>query len=151
MRRLMLALVVVLAACGGAAPTPTPAPSADPTWPLGDGGITFGMAFSEETFKITAPSATFPRAYAGIVWFIASFSEAPGATSLTATLTRQSAAPLTTEALVWSHPTPIPDPGNLKLVDGRSLAELGALQPGTYVMRFMRDATVLAEGTFEVH
>ena len=119
MCRLMLALVVVLAACGGAAPTPTPAPSADPTWPLGDGGITFGMAFSEETSTITAPATAFPRGYAGIVWFVASFDEPPGAPSLTVTVTRGSGE---TAAQVSSHPIPVADPGSTRLAEGRSLA-----------------------------
>ena len=145
MRRLTLALVVVLAACGCA--TPTPAPSDDPTGPPGDGSIVFGMAFSEDAVAITAPSATFPRGYAGIVWFIASFSEPPGAPSVVVTVTRGSGE---SAAQAWSHPTAIADPQVPRLADGRSLAELGALQPGAYVMRITQGTTVLAEGRFEV-
>jgi hypothetical protein len=105
------------------------------------------MAFSEDTLRITAPSESFPRGFAGTVWFVASLSEASGATSLTATLARRSGE---TETVVWTRPFPIGDAGSTSLADGRSLAELGALQPGTYVMRFARGATVLAEGRFEV-
>ena len=147
MRRLTLALVVALAAWGCAAPTPTPAPSDGLTGPPGAGTIVFGMAFSEETSAITAPAAIFPRGYAGIVWFIATFDEPPGAPSLTVTVTRGSGE---TAAQVSSHPIPVADPGSTRLAEGRSLAELGALQPGAYVMRFTRGSTVLAEGSFEV-
>ena len=143
----MLVLVMLVAACGGAAPTSTPTPSTDLTGPLGDGGITFGRAFSEDTFEITSPSTTFPRGYAGIVWFIAAFSEAPATTSLTRTLTRGSGAD---EATVQSRQIPIVDPASPTLADGQTLAELDALQPGAYVMRYTRDATILAEGGFQV-
>ena len=147
MRRLTLALVVMLAAWGCAAPTPTPVASDDATGPPGAGTIVFGMAFSEETSTITAPAAIFPRGYAGIVWFIASLSEPPGAPSVTVTVIRGTGE---TAAQVWSHQTPVADPGSPRLAEGRSLAELGALQPGAYVMRFTRGSTVLAEGSFEV-
>jgi hypothetical protein len=144
-RRLTLALVVMLAVCGCA--TPAPAPSDDPTGPPGDGSIVFGMTFSEEAFEITAPSATFPRGYAGIVWFIASFSEPPSAPSVMVTVTRGCGE---SAVQVSSHPTTIADPQIPRLADGRSLAELGALQPGAYGMRITRGTTVLAEGRFEV-
>ena len=152
MRRLMLALIVVLAACGGAAPTsapPTsaPTPTANPAWPAGDGTVTFGTAFSEDTFTITKPTSRFSRKYSGKVWFIASFSEAPAASSLTFTLTRLSGA---TEALLWSIPAQISDPRVPMWGNGQTLAELSVTEPGTYVMRFARDATVLAERTFTV-
>jgi hypothetical protein len=143
-RRLTRALVVVLAVCGCA--TPAPAPSDDPTGQPGDGSIVFGMTFSEEAFAITAPSATFPRGYGGIVWFIASFSEPPSAQSVMVTVTRGSGE---SAAHVWSHSTAT-DPQISRLADGRSLAELGALQPGAYVRRITRGTTVLAEGRFEV-
>jgi hypothetical protein len=103
--------------------------------------------FSEEAFEITAPSATFPRGYAGIVWFIASFSEPSGAPSVMVTVTRGSGE---SAAHVSSHPAAIIDPQVPRLADGLSLAELGALQPGAYVMRITRGTTVLAEGRFEV-
>jgi hypothetical protein len=144
-RRRTPALVVVLAVCGCA--TPAPAPSDDPTGPPGDGSIVFGKAFSEDAFEITAPSATFPRGYAGIVWFIASFSEPPGAPSVVVTVTRGSGE---SAARVSSRPTTIADPQIPRLADGRSLAELGALQSGACVMRITRGTTVLAEGRFEV-
>jgi len=147
MRRFVLALVVVVAGCTGATSTGTPAPSKSPTGRQGAGDITFGMSISADHSEITAPSATFPRGFAGIVWFIAAFSEAPATTSLTRTLTRGSGAD---EATVQSRQIPIVDPASPTLADGQTLAELDALQPGAYVMRYTRDATILAEGGFQV-
>ena len=146
-RRLMLVLVVVLAGCGSAAPTGTPAPSKTPAGQAGAGGIALGMAISQDRSKLTAPSVTFPRGFAGLVWFIATFSEAPATPSLTMTLTRGSGAD---EATVWSRQIAVGDPGSRTFADGKTLPELDALEPSAYVMRIKRDATILAEGSFQI-
>jgi len=154
MRRLMLALVVVLAACGGPTPdglptgTPTPASTAGGS-PVGFGTVTFGMAFDEETSTIRAPTTGVPRGYAGTVWFIASFGEAPESPSVTLELYRRSTSGMLM-SLVSSTVAQVADPRAPTWSGGRTLAELGALEPGAYVLRFARGATLLAEGTFTV-
>lgn len=148
MLRRLLPLVLMLAACGGPAASSTPASTPEPSPNSEAGTIEIGLAISDDRLEITAPAATISRAYSGIVWFVATFREAPSGTSLTATMTRNPDAEST---VTWTQPLPIADPQSLTLTDGRSLAELGALQPGEYVLRVLRDGAVLAEGSFEVN
>jgi hypothetical protein len=67
--------------------------------------------------------------------------------SATATLARTAGGAL---GVTWSGTVAITDPAATSLADGHALAELGALQPGTYVLRYLRDGTILAEGSFTV-
>ena len=148
MRRFLMVLVVVIAGCGGTGTTPTTADSPSPSPTTNIGQIVFGMAISEDRHRITAPSSTVSRAFPGILWFVVTFDEAPGAPSLTATLTRTSGGGAT---VTWSQPALMSDPQAVTFADGRALGELGALQPGVYVLRYLRDKAVLAEGSFEVN
>jgi len=154
MRRLLvLALLVV--GCGGtpAAATSTPlvtsAPAATPEVVEPDlaglGVITFGTSFDRETLLIDKPASRFGRGRDEIAWS-AQFVEAAGATTITLILARVSKGGA--EEVVVTTDVDIANPDFSLLANSADLAGIADNKAGTYVLRYLREATVLAEGEF---
>lgn len=162
MKRLVpVALVVVLAACNAGArssqsttpteratPTEAPmeaateAPTPEPT-DSGAGIITFGTAFDEETLEITKPKKTFGLDDE-IAWS-AYLVEPVGDTSVTFILAKVSKGG--SESIQLSQDVDVSSPDSDLFANKVALG--GLLDgKGTYVMRYVREGTVLAEGEF---
>jgi hypothetical protein len=157
MKRLAL-LALLVAACGaapGVAPThpavttPPPAasigPTDEPADVSGTGVITFGTALNEDTLQITKATNKFKRTASKIAWS-ADLTEAAGATSLTLIVASKSASGA--ERGIIKTDVDISDPTFDLIANSADIATLLDNKAGTYVMRYLRDATVLAEGTF---
>jgi hypothetical protein len=152
MRRL-LAITLLVAACGGPAGTATPAVGSGPTAaasaqpepsPAGPGRITFGTAYDRTTLEITEPHTRFLRTYPAIAWS-AAFREPVGPGSITLVIARRSRAGV--EETLHSEELLV-DPTTTILVNTTDLASMVDNEPDTYVMRYVRSVTVLAEGAF---
>jgi len=139
---LALASLALVAACSGSVATISQTP-ASPTPGLGK--ITFGTGVNPDTLMVITPSSTFAVSNAAISWS-AQLSEAAGTTSVTIIFATVSSAGAETavhqEAMAVSNPTfsLFANTSDLSTVVGRV--------PGKFVMRILRDATILAEGMF---
>jgi hypothetical protein len=97
------------------------------------------------TLRITEPASRFRTTYPKIC-FSARLTEPAGVSSVNMVIARVLAGGKETQ--VWSQAFAVPDQdsgllaGNLVLATGQ--------MPGTYVVRFLRSGTVLAEGTFQL-
>jgi hypothetical protein len=149
----VLGLVVVAAVAwmlvqngrSGASIQATPTPPTVTLPPPAAGPITFGTAYDETTLLIPKPITTFQRTYGQIAWS-AELSEPAGATKLTFIVVRRSSGG--GESVVVDSETTVGNPANDLIANEYDLAyDLGNV-PGTYVMRYLRGATILAEGTF---
>ncbi len=145
-----LALTLVVGACSTApAPqvqilTAPPVATEAPVTELA-GTIEFGTAFDPDTLVMTEPTSRFKRTYSPISYVI-HLSGPAGATELTATLTRRASGGV--ETTIDSVPMPIANPDFDTFANAADLAASVGNTPGTYVMRVIREGTVLAEGTF---
>lgn len=163
MRPLLLILTVtalVIAGCGGGAPAATstpaarvtaeptevPEPTADPATE-GLGIITFGKTYDPETLEIPRPTSKFKRTLKEIAWS-ARFSETAGTTTLTIVLARVGKSGA--EELLVSQDVQISSPDFDTLANSADLAALADNKAGTYVLRYLRESTILAEGTFRL-
>jgi hypothetical protein len=127
-----------------ATPTPTPfiAVTTPPALP---GPIAFGTGLNSDTLEITGARTTFARSYSPIAWS-ATLSGPAGATTLTWIIASQSASG--TESIVWTQDVNVSNPVFDTLANKDDLASLVNNAAGKYVMRYLRGATILAEGTF---
>jgi hypothetical protein len=105
--------------------------------------ISFGTGFDKATLAITGPKTTF-RTTDTIAWS-ASLNDAANATTLHWVIAKVEAG--NTEKLEIAQDVEISNPLFSVLANK---AKLGTLLSGkgTYVMRYLREATVLAEGRF---
>lgn len=154
MKRFLIAAAIIVAACAGtaappaatsvpvtAAPTRTP----DPTPEIQTGVITFGTALDEDTLKVTKVTSRFKRTYPKISWS-ASLSEPVGATSIELVLASRSASGA--ERVIERVDVDVSNPDADLFANSADLATIVGNKAGTYVMRYVRDGKVLAEGTF---
>jgi hypothetical protein len=112
------------------------------------GTIDFGTAVNTDTLTITKGTATFSTKYTGKVCWVAHLSEGAGATSLTFAVTSRSSGGSETTLIATN--VAISNPAFDTLSNCLPLAAFPATKPGTYVMRYVREAKVLAEGDFTV-
>jgi hypothetical protein len=125
---------------------PTPTPLRPTLAPVGGSGhITFGTNYDATTLAVTDPRTTFARTYSPIAWS-AEFSEAAGATTIKIIVASQTASG--GERVLISEDVTLSNPGSDLIANEADLATLVGNAKGTYVMRYLRDATILAEGTF---
>lgn len=162
MRMLTMVLVAVaVAGCGGATiqktdqPAPpavsTPAPTDELPAPAllgGTGVITFGTAYDPDTLTVTKPVTRFKATYKGEIAWSASLAEPAGSTTLEIALTRRSKGGA--EETIFQEQVPIANPEFDTLANQIDLLLLVDRKAGTYVMRYIREGTVLAEGEFTV-
>lgn len=156
-RRLSTVLpLIVVAACQApapAGPAPTPAPivtQAPVVTPVaGSGVITFGRpsALDDDTLLINPSRDTFDVGTKKIAWS-AHLSGPAEATKLTIIIAKVSGSG--TERQVYTEKVPVSNPEFDILAADGDLAALVGRKPGTYVMRILRGATVLAEGKFKL-
>jgi hypothetical protein len=131
LRVLLAALALLLVACGGGTS------SADA------GTVKFGAGLNRDELLVKVPKKTF--ALGDQIAWRAELSEPAGATSLTFTLAKREKSG--SESVVYQQPVAVADPKFDVLANE---GDLGITEPGTYVVRILRDATVLAEGEFAV-
>lgn len=128
-----------------AAVSPVPPGPGKPLRPIPPGAIAFGKGFDPDTLAITGGASSFKATEARIA-FSASFTEAAGATGVTIIIARRSAAGVDTTLIKGE--SPVSDPTSDAFAEKLDLSLLVGRKPGTYVVRCVRGATVLAEGTF---
>lgn len=145
-------IALLVAACGAspAAPPVTPQPVAPTSFetlpPLyGTGVITFGNKFDPNTLKIIGPTSVFKASAKRIAWSAALRTPA-GATTLTWILAKVTAGGA--ETTVFKQDADVSNPDFDTLANAIDLGLLLSRKPGTYVMRYLRDSDVLAEGKF---
>jgi hypothetical protein len=144
------AVLFLLSAGPAPAPTPTDTPSATlPDVSLVETGlISFGTHYNATTLLIDKGTSRFSRSYSNICWS-ASLSQPAGATSLTFIYARVDTGGV--ETSVYRTTVDVSDPADDLLANCADLATLASNRAGTYVLRYARDATVLADGRFTLH
>lgn len=160
MRRLLTMFALVLASCGTSGePAATVAPTVAPTVvvpdqtaatlaPLGSPGvITFGepIALDQDTLLIDPSKDSFQVSTQKIAWS-AKLKEPAGAASLTLIVAKVSAGGV--ETIKWQDEVPVSRPTFDLFANSSDLALLLDREAGTYVMRYLREVEILAEGTF---
>lgn len=153
MKRWLVLAAVMLAACSGTPAAQPAAPTAyAPDAPVetlaplyGTGVITFGTSFDPDDLSIAAPKSTFKVGSKKIAWS-ASLSRPAGATTLTLIIASRSKSGV--ETTLIKEDVDVSNPDFDTLANDADLALLVDRKAGTYVMRYLRDSTVLAEGTF---
>ena len=137
----------------GAAPTrtpvvaPTPARSMRLVTPppfIDTVPLTFGVEYDPESFVIADPADKFRVAVKEIAWN-ASLRQPAGVTSLTFRFARRSKTGA--EEVLLSKSIPLSDEAAMTVAATEDLSKAASNQPGTYVVRLLRGAVVLAEGT----
>ena len=111
------------------------------------GVVTFGKSFDPDTLEISRPIKKFKRKTNSIAWS-AQFSEAAGATSIRRVLARVSKGG--SETIIDSADIEVSSPDNDLFASKGDLAGMADNKAGTYVVRYLRDDTVLADGTFQL-
>ena len=112
---------------------------------MGSGKITFGTAYDDTTLMIPKPITRFKATYPTIAWS-AEFSEPAGATTVELVFARVSSGGA--ETIIDRADVPISSPDFDLIANSLDLASIADNKPGTYVLRYVRGGTVLAEGTF---
>lgn len=153
-RLTVILLAVLIGGCGGAVaqrtdvPAPptiaTPAPTANPADER-SGVITFGTAYDPDTLLIPKPLTRFKRTTKAIAWS-AQLRDAAGATTIEVVLASVSQSGA--EAIIWRGSQELASPDFDLIANKADLAALAENRAGTYVLRYVREGTVLAEGTF---
>ena len=115
--------------------------------PVPSGVITFGNSYDKTTLLIDEPRTKFKRADREICWS-ANFSEPVGAASLRWILARAGSGG--TETLKFREDIDISNPEFDLFANCTNVTYLLDNKAGTYVMRYLRKETVLAEGTFKL-
>jgi len=115
--------------------------------PVPSGVITFGNSYDKTTLLIDEPRTKFKRADREICWS-ANFSEPVGAASLRWILARAGSGG--TETLKFREDIDISNPEFDLFASCTNVTYLLDNKAGTYVMRYLRKETVLAEGTFKL-
>jgi hypothetical protein len=131
-------VVVILLAIGGLRLLPQSSVA-------GSGKINFGTGIDTSTLAVTGPTAVF--APGEKVGWVATLSEAANATTLTFVLAKK--MPGGAEQTLYSWPTPVSNPSFSILANTSDFSTI-AKEPGDYLIRFLRDTKVLAEGTFTI-
>lgn len=155
---LVCLVAVIVAGCtsaaGGApaatnppAATDAPTPTDPPTVEGGTGIISFGASFNTNTLKIIKPATSFKTSSKLIAWS-ADFTEAAGDTAIKLTLASQTSGG--SESVIYRLDIELADPESNIVANKIDLAALLDRKPGTYVMRYLRGGTTLAEGTFRL-
>lgn len=107
--------------------------------------ITFGTTYDPETLAISQPVTRFKRTFP-VIARTASLSRGVSAASVSWTVVRRSESG--DEEVVFDVDEPIDDPSFTTIANSGSLALRVHNLAGTYVMRYIDDGEVLAEGTF---
>ncbi len=146
MKRLALLGItsLLVLACGNGtvvAPTATVEATLTPTAGL----ITFGTGVDPDQLTILTPAETFSVTSTEIS-YSAALSEPAGATSLT--IIFASVKDSGVENFIYQEDVSISNPTFGVFANTADIALVVGNAPGRYVMRFMREATVLAEGFF---
>jgi hypothetical protein len=139
---LALASLTLAAACGGGFATISQIPTS-PTPGLGT--ITFGTGVNPDTLMVITPSSTFAVTNTAISWS-AQLSEEAGATAVTMIFATVSTSGV--ETAVHQEEMAVSNPTFAIFANTSDLSTVVGGAPGTYVMRILRDATILAEGKF---
>jgi hypothetical protein len=144
--------LVLLAACSSPAapvvtqaPTPTFIPATEEPPDTETGVITFGTSYDETTLEIAKPQTKFKTSAKSIAWS-ASLSEPANASTLTIVIARVTSGGA--ESLLVKEDVDMSNPDFDILANKIDLAALVDRKAGTYVMRYLRDKDILAEGTF---
>jgi hypothetical protein len=153
MKRLVMALAIVAAGCSSvpAFPAQTPfVPATQAPLPTDDriagaGVITFGTAYDKDTLLITNPKSSFKKNVRKIAWS-AELSEPAGATSMTFILASRSRSGA--EKIIIRQEVDVSSPDFDLFANALDLGLLLDRKAGTYVMRYIREGDVLAEGEF---
>jgi len=147
-----LALISLLAACSGsvipAGPTPTPfvpAATPAPTPEPGPGVVTFGTKIDDTTLAIVDPKTAFTRGVPAIAWS-ASLNEPAAAAKVTVVFAKRFSGG--SETVLDATDVSLSNPASDTIANTEDLAAIAGNKAGTYVLRILRDATVLAEGSF---
>lgn len=144
-------MLLIVAACSSprtsTEPTERVTEAPEFTLPHGYGEILFGTGYDPDTLEIIGERTRFKATYHPISWS-ASFIEPAGSTSILLTLSSKSAGGA--EATLYSLDVNIANPDFDTLANSADLALVLDNKPGTYVMRYIREGTVLAEGEFEL-
>jgi hypothetical protein len=112
---------------------------------VGSGIVSFGASFDPGTLAIVQPTSTFKRTVTVIAWS-AALNQAANASSVTWTI--GSRARTGVETTLISEVIPLSNPQATMLADATDLAAELDRRPGTYVVRYLRGGTVLAQGSF---
>ena len=132
-------------AASSAGATPTHSPTTTPAF--GTGIVTFGKSYNTNTLGIVGAETVFKTTTPLIAWS-ASFREAAGTTSVTSILASRTGSGV--EITINEQQAQISDPRDDLIANKADLAWIAGRKPGTYVLRYLRGATVLAEGTFRL-
>ena len=153
----LLVAAFLLASCGSgsqpatptatAAVVATPEPSIAPVVDPMAGIVEFGAKLDQDNVEIQKPRDSFKRTVKKIAW-VAHLSEPAGGTSLTFIIAKRSKSGA--ETVLEKLDVPIADPSFDTLGNAVDLASVVGNKAGTYVLRYLRDGTVLAEGTFQL-
>ena len=135
---------LLVMACGGGT-TVLPSPTVEVTETPTAGLITFGVGVDPDELTILEPSETF-AVDAAEISYSAELSEPAGATSLTVVFA--SVKDSGVESFIYQEDISISNPTFGIFANTADVASVVGNAPGRYVMRFMREATVLAEGFF---
>lgn len=148
----VLVIVGVLAGCAGAktggdgtATTPRPTEYPVLTVPPNFGKIVFGLDYDPDSLAIVKATERFKATYPEIAWS-ASLSQSAGASKIRIVVARVSSGGA--ETGIIDQDVPVSNPDADTFANKIDLASLVGNKPGTYVMRYLRDADILAEGTF---
>ena len=109
--------------------------------------ITFGTKYDADTLRVTDPKTTFAKTVKKIAWSV-SLTGPAGATKLTWILASRSSSG--TERELFREDVPVSDPSFDTFANSADLATLVGHKAVTYVMRYVRGDTVVAEGTRHV-
>lgn len=150
---LILSTAFALLACSTPVAEPTvtqaPVPTLTETFaPIGGSGIIrFGVAsaLNEDTLRINPSKDTFKAGNKDIAWS-AEFTEPADATTLTWILAKVGKSG--SEQIIWRQDVDVSNPTFDLFANHGDISLLVDRKPGTYVMRYLRDSTVLAEGKF---
>jgi hypothetical protein len=150
----MLVAAGVLCSCSSSdAPAVTPAPRAlSPSdfatpAPPKIGLITFGKGFDKANERAQDVRTQFKATDPGVAWS-AAFTESVGTPRLDLVISSRSSTGVET-VLVRKRVT-VRDPSAQVVAVLDDLAKMVDRKPGKYVMRYYRDANILAEGTFAI-
>jgi hypothetical protein len=99
------------------------------------------------TLAIVKPASSF-KTTSRLIAYSADLSEPAGTVAATLIYATREAGGV--ESVVYKMSWPVADPSFTRLATKEDLAGFFGRKPGTYVLRFLRGATVLAEGTFRL-
>ncbi|MGZ8439090.1 MAG: hypothetical protein ACXWXR_11200 [Candidatus Limnocylindrales bacterium] len=154
----MIAIILLVSACGGgiieatAAPALIQAPAGvnaiapiAPAPRTVPGVITFGTAYDPNTLEMAKPLTRFKRTFPEIAWS-AHLSRGVDAASMSWVVVRRSTSGV--EKAVFDVDEPADGPSIRTVANAGDLALCVGNVAGTYVMRYVDAGEVLAEGTF---